>query len=423
LCTSDQGTPQLRSATLMHSMSIEDPRRAGRPTWIEVNLDQIAANVRAVSRIVGTHCRIMAVVKANGYGHGAEMIAESAIAAGANSLAVATVDEGILLRRSGIRAPILVLSPIAPGEVRRALEFDLSLTIATREMAEIAASESARLGGDAAEVHLKLDSGMHRYGTEPSGLLAVARFVHSANGLHLAGVYTHFADADATDLEFTDEQMGVFQEFIATLSAEGIAPGFVHASNSAALLAHPRFHLNMVRLGIALYGLPPSLEFRLPGEIKPALSLKSTVCRVIELEPGDTVSYGRTYRAGTREHAALVPVGYADGLRRDLSNRGEMAIQGTRVPIIGRVCMDQTVVKVVEEEPAHLGDMVDVIGTGDANELTFTEVARELDTIPYELVTGLSIRIPRYYWRGGRIVACRDLQGLNVFDTAPTAER
>lgn len=404
-------------------MIIEDPRLMGRPTWIEVNLDQIAANVRAVSRIVGTQCRIMAVVKANAYGHGAEMVAESAIAAGAHALAVATVDEGILLRRSGTQAPILVLSPIAPGEVRRALEFGLSLTIATPEMAQIAASESAHLGGDAAEVHLKLDSGMHRYGAEPSGLLSVARFVHSANVLRLAGVYTHFADADAGDLGFTDEQMGVFQEFLATLAAEGIVPEFVHASNSAALLGHPRFHLNMVRLGIALYGLPPSLDFHLPEEIQPALSLKSTVARVIELEPGDTVSYGRTYRAKTREHAALVPVGYADGLRRDLSNRGKMAIQGTRVPIIGRVCMDQTVVKLVEEEPAQPGGVVDVVGTGEANEPSFTEVARELDTIPYELVTGLSIRIPRYYWRGGRIVARRDLHGLTLYDVTPTAER
>ncbi len=395
------------------SINRDDPRAWGRPTWAEVDLDRVAGNVRAVRRVVGERCKIMAVVKANGYGHGAEMIAETALESGADSLAVATVDEGIVLRAAGINAPILVLGPISPGEIPRSLRETLSLTISNEAMAKTIAAEAERLGSRPAPVHLKLDSGMRRFGGNLEEVLSAARVVQHTQSLRLAGLFTHFADADAEDPAFTDAQMASLGECVSILADNDIAPDAVHASNSAALLRDPRYHLDMVRLGIALYGLPPSLDFRLPDDIQSVMSVVSTVARTMTLEPGDTVSYGRTYRAMARERAALVPIGYADGLRRQLSNRGQMAIGGQRVPILGRVCMDQTVVGLANDGRTDSGDHVNVVGTGEAGEPTFTEVARDMGTIPYELVTGLAARVPRYYRRAGKIVACRDLQGLH----------
>ncbi|HEV2107030.1 MAG TPA: alanine racemase, partial [Thermomicrobiales bacterium] len=292
-------------------MNPDDPRGWGRPTWAEVDLDRVAGNVRAVRRIVGERCKIMAVVKANGYGHGAEMIAETALEAGADSLAVATVDEGIVLRTAGVTAPILILSPISPGEIPRSLRETLSLTVSNEATAKLIAAEAERLGSHPTPVHLKLDSGMRRFGGNLEEVLGAARFVKRAQSLRLAGLFTHFADADAEDRAFTDAQMSSLGECVSILADHGIAPDAVHASNSAALLRDRRYHLDMVRLGITLYGLPPSLDFRLPDEIQPVMSVVSTVAHTMVLKPGDTVSYGRTYRATAEERAALVPIGYA----------------------------------------------------------------------------------------------------------------
>lgn len=398
------------------SMLESDPRHNGRPTWIEVDLDRLRGNIRAAQALVGPRTRVMAVVKANAYGHGAAIVSETALDAGADALAVATVDEAVSLRVFGVTAPILVLGPIGPAEIPRAVRNGLSLAGPDVLFVGAVANEVERQAAAPTQIHVKLDTGMHRFGGTPEAALETCRRVSRSSRLRLAGLFTHFADADDQDSRFVERQIGLLQQVAAILEAEGIRPDLVHAANSAGIIRGQCFHLDMVRLGIALYGLPPATASNLPPGFQPVLSVKSTVARILDLAPGDTVSYGRTYTAQKSERAALVPIGYADGLRRDLSNQKVMAMQGIRVPIRGRICMDQTVIGVPEGLPVAPGDIVDVIGTGESGELKFDEAAAALGTLSYELVTALAARLPRYYLQNGIPVAAADIAGVRRLD-------
>lgn len=392
----------------------DDPRGRGRPSWIEVDLDQLSGNVLATRHLIGDRVRLMAVVKANAYGHGASMVAQTAINAGADALAVATVDEGSSLRAFGLSVPILVLGPIARGEIRLALAQRLGLAIPDVSTAQAIEREAATQPADPIPVHVKFDSGMHRFGGDFESALEASRFVARSPELDFAGVFTHFADADNTDSTYTDRQTEALRDLVAALKQDGIEPKLVHAANSAGILRDRAYHFDMVRLGISLYGLPPATGVQLPAGFNPVLSVKSTVARVLKLAAGDSVSYGRTYVARGPERAALVPIGYADGLRRELSNQHVMAIAGSRVPTRGRVCMDQTVVGVPASANVSPGDLVDVIGTGASNELSFDGAADALGTLSYELVSALAARLPRFYLQGGTLVAVSDLNGVRA---------
>ncbi len=389
----------------------------GRPTRAVVDLDAITANVGA-ARTLAAPAAVMAVVKANGYGHGATMVARAAVAAGAKHLAVATVDEGLALRRAGLRAPILVLGPVDPSEVATAIEAALSLTLVDPAFVDLVASR-ARASDQAlpVQVHVKVDTGMRRFGAPPETAVAVARRVARTPGLSLAAVMTHFADADGPSPAFTAAQDAALRDCVALLAAEGIVPQTVHAANSAAIVRGRHPHA-MVRLGIALYGLPAIEGEPLPVGMRPALGLVSRITRVIRLAPGDTVGYGRTYRSDRAELAALIPVGYADGYRRGLSGLGAMRVGGKVAPVLGRISMDQTVIALPAGTGATTGSEVLVAG-GDEPPTSLAHLAKQLGTIPYEVAAGISARVLRVYLQGGRPTAIEDLAGLRLLVDEP----
>ncbi|MDJ0812010.1 MAG: alanine racemase, partial [Desulfobacterales bacterium] len=355
--------------------------------------------------------RLMAVVKADGYGHGAEAVARTALANGADMLAVARIDEGVQLRRAGIDAPILVMGPTFPGFTDRIIDYDLIQGVTSlasaRELAARAVQRKAVI-----PVHIKVDSGMGRLGLVPdcgapgrdARLPAVeeVRALSHLDGLRLEGIFTHFAAADETDKSFAELQLDIFSTFLDRLSRAGIDCGLRHAANSAAVIDLPRAHLDAVRPGIALYGLYPSRAVDLSKvELRPALALKSRILQVKEVPAGFPVSYGMTWQAPCATRIATVATGYADGIQRRLSNRGRMLVHGVEVPIVGRVCMDLIMLDVGAVEGVAVGDEVVIIGRQGDAEISADTVADLLDTINYEVVFTNFARVPRRYIEPG----------------------
>jgi alanine racemase len=383
---------------------------AGRSTRAIVDLDAIAGNLGSFrSRISPATC-LMAVVKANGYGHGAVMVARTVLDLGASDLGVATVGEGLQLRRAGIRAPILVLGPIDESEIGAAVAGHLAVSLADRRL--VSAVACVADSGASADVHLKIDTGMSRYGAAAGDAVEIASLIASLPSLRLAGTFTHFARADEADETPTVEQLATFDAAVDAIRAAGIDPGRLHVANSGATLRTRRYDRDMVRIGIALYGIAPSADVTLWPEMRPALTVRSRVRRAFLLRRGDRVSYGGTYVAAGEESAALIPVGYADGYHRLLSNRSWMAVGDERVAVRGRVCMDQTVVGWSSVVDVDVGREVVVVGDGSGAAPTLSQLAAIAGTIPYELATALAPRVPRIYLRHGRVVAVEDLTGL-----------
>jgi alanine racemase len=394
----------------------------GRPTYAVVDLDALATNITILREGLSNDAAFMAVVKANAYGHGAVPIAETALAAGAASLAVATVDEGAELRRAGITAPVLVLGPVGEAERQRAVGLDLALAISDIGFAAGVASDARmQLRKKPLPVHLKIDTGMRRFGVMPDDVVPTAQAILSHPELQLAGVFTHLACADVEDPAFAHEQVVIFDRCVTTLREAGIEVPVHHVANSAATIRFPGFHKDMVRVGIAMYGLRPDISLPLPDGVKPVMTVHSRVSRVIPLAPGDTVGYGGTWRAEEPAHGALIPIGYADGYQRALSSKGWMAIAGNRADILGRVCMDQTIVRLPVAAPRESGQPVVIVGDGTPATLpapTFDELAQAAGTIGYELVASLAARLPKLYVRGGEVVAVADLEGFRALVTA-----
>jgi alanine racemase len=362
-------------------------------TWIEVNLAAVEGNVRAARVIAGVP--LMAVVKANGYGHGAVEVSRAALAGGAAWLAVSCAEEGLALRAAGITAPILVLGLVTAQEADEAIAADLSLTVYGREAAQLY-SERASAMGRSINVHLKVDTGMGRLGTLPGEeTLALARSVAAMPSVHIEGLFTHLACADEADRTPTEGQLAKFQSTIDAMQAVGIRPAWIHAANSAATLAFPQARYNMVRTGVAIYGVHPSAAVSLPAEFRPALSWKARLVSCKVLPPGWGVSYGMEYRTTGEETVGVVPVGYADGWRRNRPNF--VLLHGKRTPVIGRVCMDQCMVRL--PEGASLGTEVVLIGCQADEAIRAEEVAQRWGTINYEVITGISARMPRVYVR------------------------
>lgn len=362
-------------------------------TWIEINLSAIEDNVRALRTIAGVP--IMAVVKANGYGHGAVEVSRAALAAGSSWLAVSCAEEALVLREAGIAAPILVLGMVTAQEADEAIAAGLSLTVYCQESAELYSARATALGRSVC-VHLKVDTGMGRLGTLPGEpTLALARNITSLPSMHLEGVFTHLACADEENPAPTESQLTKFSSTLEALQGIGIRPAWIHAANSAATLAFPQARFNMVRNGLAIYGVHPSPQVRLPSSFRPALSWKARLVSCKVLPPGWGVSYGMEYHTAGEETVGVIPVGYADGWRRNRSN--VVLLHGKRVPVIGRVCMDQCMVKL--PEGASLGTEVVLIGRQGEEEIPAEEVAARWGTINYEVITGISARMPRVYVR------------------------
>ncbi len=366
-------------------------------TWAEIDLDALQANVRALKAWVGPRVELIAVVKANAYGHGAVPVARAALAAGATRLAVHRLEEGIALRQAGITAPVLLLGYVPLAAAALVARYRLTPTVITLEFAEtLAACAEAPC-----PVHVKVDTGMGRYGLLPEEVLDFIRALRRITGVTVEGIYTHFATADEADPAFMHRQFEIFQTILDRLQKAGICPPLKHACNSAALLRFSAAHLDAVRPGIALYGMCPSEAWPMPVRLQPVLTLKSRVTRVRVLSPGSSIGYGRTFIARRPTRVALVPVGYGDGYHRSLSNQGWVLVRGCRAPVVGRVSMDQIVVDVTHIPGVQLEEEVVLIGAQGEEAITAEEVARWAGTINYEVTTALLPRVARIYrWRG-----------------------
>jgi alanine racemase len=372
-------------------------------TWAEIDLDAIAQNVEAFLKHVGSEVDVMAVVKANAYGHGAVQVARASLRAGSKWLAVHRAIEGVELRQAGIKAPILLMGYTPPDGARLVVDWQLTPSLTSMGFAR-ALSAQASAAGVIQPVHVKIDTGMGRYGLMPEEAVAFLQAIRLLPGIFLEGLFTHFATADWVDQSYVRQQLDVFKRVLHDLRQMGIDVPYVHAANSAAATYLPEAHFDLVRTGVALYGLRPSSEQPPAFALRPALSLKSKVSRVRLLPPDYGVSYGRTYVTDRPILAALVPVGYGDGYSRSLSNRGIVLVRGQRAAVIGRVCMDQFVVDVSHISGVQQDDEVLVIGAQGMERITAEEVAALAGTINYEVTTALLPRVVRVYCRGGQIV-------------------
>ena len=370
-----------------------------RPTWIEVDLAAIAANVASLCAL-SAPASVCAVVKADGYGHGAVEVARAAAGAGASMLAVATVEEGVQLRDAGVTGPVLVLSEPPVADMGDVVAHDLTPTVYTAE--GIGAVAGAAEAADRRRpVHLKVDTGMHRVGARADQVLELAEQVVAHASVDLEGLFTHFAVADDPGDPFTDEQLGRFVEVVASLEAAGVVPPLLHAANSAAAVTRADTRFDLVRCGIAIYGLAPSAQTRGLVDLTPALSLRSRVSYVKRVARGETLSYGRRYRLEVDSVVATVPVGYADGVRRRLGTAGgQVLIGGRRCPIAGTVTMDQIVVDCGPDSTVGPGDEVVLLGRQGDESVDADEWAERLGTITYEVVCGFGKRVPRTYVHG-----------------------
>jgi alanine racemase len=371
--------------------------RPDRPTWLEVDLSAIGRNTQRIKALVGPDVQVLVSLKADAYGHGALRVARTVLHNGASWLGVATVSEAQPLRAAGVAAPILVFGYTPAWQAREAVHLDLRATIYALDLAR-ALDRAARDLGRPARVHVKIDTGMARLGLRSEDVPGIVRFVealHQLDGLLVEGIFTHFATADSADQTYARRQLERFERVLAALDAAGLRPPLVHAANSAAMLTLPEARYDMVRPGIAVYGLAPSPEVRLPEGFQPALAFKTQVAQVKEIPAGEGISYGATYVTERPTRIAVLPVGYADGFRRAPANWGEVLVRGQRAPLIGRVCMDQCMVDVTHIPGVRLGDEVVLIGRQGSEELTAEAVAERLGTIAYEVTAELLARVPR----------------------------
>jgi alanine racemase len=371
--------------------------RPDRPTWLEIDLGAIASNTRLVRDLIGPGVLLLVSLKADAYGHGALRVARTVLHNGASWLGVATVSEAEPLRAAGIGVPILVFGYTAPWQAREALRLDLRSTIYSLEVAQ-ALSQAAGDLGRQARVHVKIDTGLARLGLRAEGIDEIVNFVetlHTLPGLVVEGIFTHFATADSVDQTYARKQLARFDRVLHALAQANLRPPIVHAANSAAILTLPEARFDMVRPGVAIYGLSPSDEVRLPSGFRPALSFKTQVAQVKWIPAGEGISYGATYITARPTRIAVLPVGYADGFRRGPMNWGEVLLRGQRAPLLGRVAMDQCMVDVTSIADAGIGDEVVLIGHQGGDELSASAVAERLGTSAYEVVAELLARVPR----------------------------
>jgi alanine racemase len=371
--------------------------RAERPTWVEIDLSAIANNTRQVQALVGPQVRVLASLKADAYGHGAIKVARTVLRNGASMLGVATTSEAKPLREAGISAPILVFGYVPPWQMREAIRLGLTVTLYTVESAQ-ALARAAQALDKGVKVHIKVDTGMGRLGIraeEVGEVLALVREILALPNLTLEGIFTHFAMADTYDQTHARMQLARFHRVLEALEREGLRPPLVHAANSAALLSLPEARFDMVRPGVALYGLNPSDEVLLPQEFRPALAFKTSVAQVKVIPAGEAISYGCTFVTKQPARIAVLPVGYADGFRRAPGNWGSVLLHGQEAPLLGRVCMDQCMIDVSHIPQARVGDEVVLIGRQGRAALTAEMVAQRLGTSSYEVVSAILARVPR----------------------------
>ena len=374
------------------------PNYGRRPTRLIIDTQVIERNARLISEHLSPGTRLMAVVKANGYGHGSVACAHAALRGGATNLGVATVAEACELRHEGINAPILVLGSSDPTEGPLAANIGVTIGVGDRVQAArlLIALEAASLERPLT-VHLKVDTGMRRFGAHPLEAVELAALLDSHPDIRLEGIYSHFAESDDTSSDRMEEQFAAFEQVRAALSANGVSAEIAHISNSAALLRNRASDLHMVRAGICLYGISPSEHVELFDGMQPALEWRATVQHIASMSPGERTGYGGTYVATEHERIAILPIGYADGYPRSLSNTGWAGFQGHRLPVRGRVSMDQCAINVPANLNLQVGDEVNLIGPPETGAPSANQLAGSIGTIGYEIVARLSPRIPVDY--------------------------
>ena len=371
--------------------------------YARIDLDALEHNIEGIKKCKSDDAMLMGVVKAGAYGHGADMVAHELEDMGFDWLAVATADEGIELRNSGIKTPILVLGYCDACQYPELIGWDITPTIYTYDMAK-SLDQIAKSAGKTVNIHIKIDSGMSRIGfLVEEKTVETIQAIHAMEYLNIQGIFTHFACADTKDKSHVEQQITKFRWMIDQLKRVGISPDICHCSNSASIMELSTEHMNMVRAGIILYGLYPSDEVSMDVlDLKPVMSLYSHVVHLKEVEAGTTVGYGATYEAKKRTKIATIPVGYADGYPRSLSNKASVLIRGKRAPIIGRICMDQFMVDVTDIPEVAMGDVVTLIGCDGDDILSVEEISEMAGSFNYEFICDVSWRVPRVYYKDGK---------------------
>lgn len=376
--------------------------------YAKVNLDAIKHNIREIREHVKETTKVMAVIKADGYGHGAIPIGRELERLNIDYIAVAIYQEGILLRDEGIKTPILVLGNTPKEAFESLINYNLAQTVYSINMG-IELNEVAKALGKVATIHLKIDTGMGRIGIRAihkpiSEVIQSIKEIYELENLHMEGIFTHFSKADEVDKSYTQVQLSIFNEVIKELDKIAIKPSLIHASNSAGLLDIKEAHFNMVRAGIAIYGLYPSEDVDKSMGLEPALSIISRVIFIKEVESGELISYGGTYETRGKTIIATIPIGYADGYSRALSNKGQVVIRGQFAPVIGRVCMDQLMIDVTHIESVCENDEVYLIGGTQEAFVSVEDIAEIMRTINYEVICLIGKRVPRVYTKENEVV-------------------
>lgn len=361
-------------------------------SWLEVDLGILENNYRILRSWI--HTPIMPIVKANAYGHGLEEVTRTLEKAGADWCGVARIEEALILRQAGLRMNILVLGYTAPQRVQDAIRNQISLTIYDPLLIQ-PYSFQAKAAGYPLNIQAKIDTGMGRLGIPAENAMEFIQKLNETPEFHLQGVFTHFACADEPDKPYTEEQLSKFSRVVNSIHSLGINPDMLHSANSAAALNFPAARFDIVRMGIALYGLPPSNSTPLPPGIKPVMTWKTRITSIKELPQGHGVSYGFKYFTSKSERIGVIAAGYGDGLRRQDGN--VVLVHGRRVSVIGNVCMDQCMVQLDGVPDANVGDEVVIFGKQGNDEITATEISKKWDTINYEVICGMAARMPRHY--------------------------
>lgn len=377
-------------------------------SWAEVDLDAIAHNLREIKGKLARNTLVMSVVKADAYGHGVFETVQTLLENGADRLAVSMLDEAIQLRKSGVTVPILILSYTDPGRAEELIQYDITQTVFSMELAK-SLSEAAVALSKSIKVHIKIDTGMTRVGFTP-GYDAVKHVVEISRlpGIVVEGLFTHFSKADEWDKSYTNMQFERFTSLCTELNRIGVFIPIKHVANSATAMSYPEMHLDMIRPGIIQYGLYPSDEVdKARLDLKPAMTLKSKVIMVKKVEAGVAVSYGGTFVTERETYIATLPIGYADGYSRLLSNKASVLIHGEYAKVIGNICMDQCMVDVTDLVqagiPVSVGDEAVLFGRQGEKEITVSQLAEFMGTISYELVCIIGKRIPRIYMKNGKV--------------------
>jgi len=383
--------------------------REMRPAWAEINLDNLAHNIKEVIKITKKGTIIMAVVKADAYGHGAEMAANTFLENGAQRLAVATLTEAIALRKSGIKAPILILGYTPACQSAEVLNYNITPTIFTyehgKELSKIASSL-----GTTTKIHIKIDTGLGRLGFLPSkGSINDIIKISKLPSIEVEGVFTHFATSAEKNMDYTRNQFEKYVKVVDELEKRGVNIPIRHVSNSNAIIDLPEYDLDMVRPGTILYGLNPSEETDLiKVDLKPAMTLKAKISFLKTVPEKTGIGYGLTFTTRRKSRIGTLSIGYADGYRRALSNKANVGIRGKRAPVVGRICMDQCMIDLTDIEQAEIGDEVVLFGDGSNNTPHIDEVAEWLDTSNCEVTCMVTQRVPRAYIKNGKIVKIKD---------------